>query len=159
MCYSLKRTGRLFLLLIIASVAQAATSDCPRLGGRDLEDTGSLSLVSLALPTNSTQPELSNYTILCIAQADSTAGTGPSRTGPSRTLSGVAQNETDVFHFRCDCTSEDQNTTLQLVNTTELVLAVSNATSDEESRADCSLCLSPDNLPEADNLTSSCVCK
>ena len=154
MCHSLKRTGRTILLLIIASVAQAATSDCPRLGGRDLEDTGSLSLVSLALPTNATQPELLNYTILCIAQADSTAGTGP-----SRTLSGVAQNETDVFHFRCDCTSEDQNTTLQLVNTTELVLAVSNATSDEESRADCSLCLSPDHLPEADNLTSSCVCK
>ena len=155
-----QRTNRicqLFLLVasifILDAVGQSSDDECPRLLGNGLDGGGTIRLVSLTLTTNSTQPELLDYPISCIARS-STAG----NTTSPRTVSGVAQNESDAFHFRCEC-AEDGNTTAYY-NTTDLVLIVSNATADEEPGSeDCALCISPEHQSEAGNITSNCVCK
>ena len=149
------RTCQLFLFVasvfILNAVGQSSNGECPRLQGNDLDGGGTIRLVSLALTTNSTRPELLDYPISCIARV---AG----NTTSQRTVSGVARNETDAFHFRCEC-AEERNTTAYY-NTTELVLIVSNATSDEElGSGDFTLCVNPEHQLEADNITNNCVCK
>lgn len=131
--------------------------DCSPLVEEDLGDFDSLNqtgLISAALPS---QPEvqLLNYTIVCVAQ-------GTMR-DTWRIVSGVAtymlaggMNDTVQFHFQCEDDGSAWNTTI--MNSTDFVLTSPNATFDTPRRTDCALCISPEQLPEADN-DQHCVCK
>ena len=133
--------------------------DCSPLVGGDLGDIDSLNqtgLISAALPS---QPEvqLLDYHIVCVAQ-------GTER-NTWRMVSGVAMymlaggmetNNTVQFHFQCENDGSAWNTTV--INSTEFVLTSPNATFDTPMRTDCALCVSPEQLPEADN-DQHCVCK
>ena len=134
--------------------------DCSPLVGGDLGDLNSLSqmgLISAALPS---QPEvqLLDYHIVCVAQGtERDTWRMVSVVATYMLAGGMENNDTVQFHFQCEDDGSAWNTTV--LNSTEFVLTTSpNATLDTPTRIDCALCVSPEQLPEADN-DQHCVCK
>ena len=147
------------VILHRSAVVDGQGGDCSPLTEEELGDFDSLNetgLISMALPY---QPELQvlNSSIVCIAQ-----GTVQNTW---RLVSGVAsymltggEEFTVQFHFQCEDDGSAWNTTILDSRDTDIVLTSPNATFETPVRTDCALCVSPEQVPEADN-DQHCVCK